>query len=148
MRLHCPHCHSTIELDAPNHPQKPEMGSRKIPLTREIYIEQEDFMEDAPKKFFRLKPEGEVRLRCAGIIKCDEVVKDAAIEMKCGTEVIKARTDSTGSYRLSARANGKCTISVTHEGQTPSVDVVVFEKPSRYRLVLEKKGDTWTLRRV
>lgn len=68
----------TIELDAPNHPQKPEMGTRKIPLTREIFIEQEDFMEDAPKKFFRLKPEGEVRLRCAGIIKCDEVVKDAA----------------------------------------------------------------------
>ena len=76
----------TIELDAPNHPQKPEMGSRKIPLTREIYIEQEDFMEDAPKKFFRLKPEGEVRLRCAGIIKCDEVVKDAAgkvTELRC-----------------------------------------------------------------
>ncbi|BBO35286.1 glutamine--tRNA ligase/YqeY domain fusion protein [Lacipirellula parvula] len=76
----------TIELDAPNHPQKPEMGSRKIPLTREIYIEQEDFMEEAPKKFFRLKPEGEVRLRCAGIIKCDEVVKDAAgkvTELRC-----------------------------------------------------------------
>ena len=76
----------TIELDAPNHPQKPEMGTRKIPLTREIFIEQEDFMEDAPKKFFRLKPEGEVRLRCAGIIKCDEVVKDAAgkvTELRC-----------------------------------------------------------------
>ena len=76
----------TLELEAPNHPQKPEMGTRKVPLTREIYIEQEDFMEDAPKKFFRLKPEGEVRLRCAGIIKCDEVVKDAAgkvTELRC-----------------------------------------------------------------
>ena len=76
----------TIELEAPNHPQKPEMGTRKVPLTREIYIEQEDFMEEAPKKFFRLKPEGEVRLRCAGIIKCDEVVKDAAgkvTELRC-----------------------------------------------------------------
>jgi glutaminyl-tRNA synthetase len=54
--------------------------------TREIYIEQEDFMEDAPKKFFRLKPEGEVRLRFAGIIKCDEIVKDAAgrvTELRC-----------------------------------------------------------------
>ena len=74
------------ELEAPNHPQKPEMGTRKVPLTREIYIEQEDFMEDAPKKFFRLKPEGEVRLRSAGIIKCDEVVKDAAgkvTELRC-----------------------------------------------------------------
>lgn len=76
----------TLELEAPNHPQKPEMGVRKVPLTREIYIEQEDFMEDAPKKFFRLKPEGEVRLRCAGIIKCDEVVKDSAgkvTELRC-----------------------------------------------------------------
>jgi glutaminyl-tRNA synthetase len=74
------------ELEAANHPQKPEMGTRKVPLTREIYIEQEDFMEDAPKKFFRLKPGGEVRLRFAGIIKCDEVIKDAAgrvTELRC-----------------------------------------------------------------
>jgi glutaminyl-tRNA synthetase len=74
------------ELEAANHPQKPEMGTRKVLLTRELYIEQEDFMEDAPKKFFRLKPDGEVRLRSAGIIKCDEVVKDAAgnvTELRC-----------------------------------------------------------------
>jgi glutaminyl-tRNA synthetase len=74
------------QLEAANHSQKPEMGTRLIPLTREIYIEQDDFMEDAPKKFFRLKPGGEVRLRFAGIIKCDEVVKDAAgrvIELHC-----------------------------------------------------------------
>ena len=76
----------TKELDAPNHPQKSEMGTRRIPLTREIYIEQEDFMEEAPKKFFRLKPDGEVRLRSAGIIKCDEVIKDSAgvvTELRC-----------------------------------------------------------------
>ena len=74
------------ELEAANHPQRPEMGTRTVPLTRDIYIEQEDFMEDAPKKFFRLKPDGEVRLRSAGIIKCDEVVKDAAgnvVELRC-----------------------------------------------------------------
>jgi glutaminyl-tRNA synthetase len=74
------------ELEAANHPQKPEAGTRMLPLTREIYIEREDFMEDAPKKFFRLKPEGEVRLRFAGIIKCDEVAKDAAgrvTELRC-----------------------------------------------------------------
>jgi glutaminyl-tRNA synthetase len=74
------------ELESANHPQKPEMGTRKVPLTREIYIEQEDFMEEAPKKFFRLKPGGEVRLRFAGIIKCDEVIKDAAgrvTELRC-----------------------------------------------------------------
>lgn len=78
----------------------------------------------------------------------EEYVKEAAIELKCGTEVVKGKTDAAGSYRLTAKGGGKCTISVTHEGQTPTVDVVVFEKPARYRLVLEKKGDTWTLRRV
>jgi glutaminyl-tRNA synthetase len=76
----------TKSLEAANHPQKPEMGVRSVPLTREIYIEQEDFLEDAPKKFFRLKPGGEVRLRFAGIIRCDEAVKDAAgrvTELRC-----------------------------------------------------------------
>lgn len=74
------------ELEAANHPQKPELGVRTMPLTREIYIEQDDFLEEAPKKFFRLKPDGEVRLRNAGIIKCDEVVKDATgrvTELRC-----------------------------------------------------------------
>jgi hypothetical protein len=78
----------------------------------------------------------------------ENYVKEAALELKCGDEVVKGKTDVNGSYRLTAKGSGKCTISVTHEGQTASVDVVVFEKPSRYRLVLEKKGDTWTLRRV
>ena len=65
------------EIEVANHPQKPEVGTRIVPLTREIFIEQDDFMENAPSKFFRLKPGGEVRLRSAGIIKCDEVIKDA-----------------------------------------------------------------------
>lgn len=75
-----------IELEAANHPQKPEMGTRIVPLTREIFIEQDDFMENAPTKFFRLKPGGEVRLRFAGIIKCEEVIKDSAgrvTELRC-----------------------------------------------------------------
>ncbi len=66
----------TESLDAMNHPQKPEMGKRQILFSREIYIEQEDFMEDAPKKFFRLAPGREVRLRYAYFITCKEVVKD------------------------------------------------------------------------
>lgn len=78
----------------------------------------------------------------------EEYVKEAAIELKCGTEVVKGKTDAAGSYRLTAKGSGKCTISVTHDGQTPAVEVVVFEKPARYRLVLEKKGENWTLRRV
>ena len=78
----------------------------------------------------------------------EDYVKEAALELKCGDEVVKGKTDSTGSYRLTAKASGKCSISVTHDGQTASVDVVLFDKAARYRLVLEKKGDTWTLRRV
>ena len=69
---------------AENHPFKG--GHRYVPFTRELYIEQEDFMEDAPKKFFRLKPDGEVRLKHGYIIKCDEVVKngDGSIrELRC-----------------------------------------------------------------
>ena len=69
---------------AENHPTKG--GHRYMPFTRELYIEQDDFMEDAPKKFFRLKPEGEVRLKHGYIIKCEEVIKDAegnVIELHC-----------------------------------------------------------------
>lgn len=74
-------------LETENNPEMPEMGTRKVPFSREIYIEAEDFMEDPPKKFFRLKPGGEVRLKSAYIIKCEEVVKDPAtgrvVELRC-----------------------------------------------------------------
>lgn len=69
---------------AENHPTKG--GHRYMPFSRELYIEQEDFMEDAPKKFFRLKPDGEVRLKHGYIIKCEEVIKDAegnVVELHC-----------------------------------------------------------------
>ena len=69
-------------LEAQNHPKIPEFGSRKIPFTNEIFIERSDFLEDAPKKFFRLKPGGEVRLRYAYIICCEEVIKDSNGEIK------------------------------------------------------------------
>ena len=65
-------------------------GSRFVPFSRELYIEQEDFMEDAPKKFFRLKPGGEVRLKHAYIIKCEEVVKDESgkvVELRCTADL-------------------------------------------------------------
>jgi glutaminyl-tRNA synthetase len=63
-------------LEAINNPEDPGAGSRKIPFTREFYIEEDDFREDAPSKYFRLKPGGEVRLRYAYIIKCEQVIKD------------------------------------------------------------------------
>ncbi len=74
------------ELVAQNHPQKPELGSRNIPFSREIFIEREDFMEEPVKKFFRLAPGREVRLRYAYFVKCEEVIKDASgevIELRC-----------------------------------------------------------------
>jgi len=64
------------ELDAVNNPEDESMGSRKVPFSREIYIERNDFMEDPPKKFFRLAPGREVRLRYAYFITCEGVVKD------------------------------------------------------------------------
>ena len=73
-------------LDAEINPENPEMGMRKIPFGREIYIEQEDFMEDPPKKYFRLFPGNEVRLKHAYFIKCEEVIKDAdgnVVELHC-----------------------------------------------------------------
>ncbi len=73
-------------MDAENNPEDEAAGSRKIPFTRELYIEQEDFMEEPPKKFFRLKPDGEIRLKHGYIIRCDEVVKDAdgnIVELHC-----------------------------------------------------------------
>jgi len=66
----------TEELDAENNPEDPSMGTRKIPFSREIYIEQEDFREDPPRKWFRLAPGREVRLKHAYYIKCVRVVRD------------------------------------------------------------------------
>ncbi|MEA3476616.1 MAG: glutamine--tRNA ligase, partial [Bacteroidota bacterium] len=75
-----------VELEAINNPEDESRGKRKIPFSRELYIERDDFMEDPPKKFFRLAPGKEVRLKYAYIIQCDEVTKDAdgnIIELKC-----------------------------------------------------------------
>jgi glutaminyl-tRNA synthetase len=74
------------EIEAINHPDNPEAGTRKIAFGRELYIEQDDFMENPPKKFFRLSPGNEVRLRYAYFIKCTDVVKNAAgevTELRC-----------------------------------------------------------------
>jgi glutaminyl-tRNA synthetase len=74
------------ELEAVNHPDDPSAGTRKIAFGRELYIEQDDFMENPPKKFFRLSPGKEVRLRYAYFITCQEVVKDASgnvVELRC-----------------------------------------------------------------
>jgi glutaminyl-tRNA synthetase len=78
------------ELDGVNNPEDPSIGTRKIPFSRELYIESDDFMETPPPKYFRLRPGGEVRLKYAYIIKCDEIVKDEAgniIELRCTVDL-------------------------------------------------------------
>lgn len=76
--------------EVPGHPAREDMAVRRVPLTRELYIDQEDFMEDPPKKFFRLAPGQEVRLRNSYVIRCDEVVKDDAgeiVELRCSVDL-------------------------------------------------------------
>jgi glutaminyl-tRNA synthetase len=78
------------ELAATNNPEDSALGTRPVPFSRDLFIERDDFMETPPPKFFRLKPGGEVRLKYAYIIKCDEVVKDAAgnvAELRCTADL-------------------------------------------------------------
>jgi glutaminyl-tRNA synthetase len=89
------------ELDAVNNPEDESAGKRKIPFSRELFIERDDFQEIPPPKFFRLKPGGEVRLKYAYIIKCDEVVKDAGgriTELRC-TADLDSKTGGATSAR-------------------------------------------------
>ncbi|UYO74515.1 glutamine--tRNA ligase/YqeY domain fusion protein [Halomonas qinghailakensis] len=75
--------------DVPGHPARDDMAVRKVPFSRELYIDQDDFMEDAPKKFFRLAPGKEVRLRNSYVIRCDDVVKNEAgdvTELHCSVD--------------------------------------------------------------
>jgi glutaminyl-tRNA synthetase len=89
------------ELPGVNNPEDPAGGTRKIPFSRELFIERDDFMETPPPKYFRLRPGGEVRLKYAYIIKCDEVIKDAAgnvAELRC-TADLDSKTGGATSAR-------------------------------------------------
>lgn len=91
------------ELDAPYYPHDvPKEGSRQLPFSREIYIEQDDFMENPPKNYYRLSPGSEVRLRHAYIIKCERVIKDAQgniIELRCAYDPATKSGADTGETR-------------------------------------------------
>src|SRR6185295_12405317 len=93
----------TEELDAVNNPEDEGAGKRKIPFSGELFIEQDDFMETPPPKFFRLKPGGEVRLKYAYIIKCDEVVKDASgkiAELRCTADLDSKTGGATAGRKV------------------------------------------------
>jgi glutaminyl-tRNA synthetase len=93
------------EVDVINNPEDASAGTRKVPFSRVLYIERDDFMEDPPKKFFRLSPGREVRLRCAYFIKCEEVVKDVngeIVELRCTYDPATRGGDSPDGRRVKA----------------------------------------------
>jgi len=93
----------TEELDAVNNPEDANAGTRKIPFSRTLYIEQDDFMETPPPKYFRLRPGGEVRLKYAYIIKCDEVIKDASgkiTELRCTADLDSKSGGTTANRKV------------------------------------------------
>ena len=108
-------------LSAANHPERPELGSRELPFGRELWIERGDFMEDPPKKFFRLCPGGEVRLRNAYIIRCEEVVKDASgniVEIRCSYD---ADTRSGSGPAAERKVKGTIHWVAAHAAQAAEV---------------------------
>ena len=112
-------------LPAANHPNRPELGSRDIPFGREIYIERDDFMEDPPRKFFRLRPGGEVRLRYAYIVKCVDVVKNADGEI---TEVHCSYDPQTKSGQEAAQRKVKGTIHWVSCTDAEPAEVRLFDR--------------------
>ena len=114
------------ELDAVNNPEDPSMGTRRVPFSRVLYIEREDFMEDPPKKFYRLAPGREVRLRYAYFIKCVDVVKDAAsgevVELKCTYD-----PETRGGYAPDGR-QVKATLHWVSAAQALSAQVRLYDR--------------------
>ena len=93
----------TEKLDAINNPEDPDAGTRTIPFSREVYIDRADFMETPPPKYFRLKPNGEVRLKYAYIIRCEEVVKDASgeiVELRCTADLESKAGGATSNRKV------------------------------------------------
>jgi glutaminyl-tRNA synthetase len=113
------------ELDAINNPEDPNAGTRKIPFSRELYIESDDFMETPPPKYFRLRPGGEVRLKYAYIIKCNEVVKDEAgkvIELRCTVDLDSKSGGSTAGRKV------KGTIHWVSAAQAIDAEVRLYDR--------------------
>jgi glutaminyl-tRNA synthetase len=116
---------TTEEVTAVNHPNRPEMGTRTLSFGPEVYIERTDFMENAPRKFFRLRPGGEVRLRYAYIIRCEEVIKDDAgevIELRCSYD------PDTRSGTASSDRKVKGTIHWTSVADAVAAEVRLYDR--------------------
>jgi glutaminyl-tRNA synthetase len=113
------------QLDAINNPEDPSAGSRTVPFAREILIERDDFREDPPKKFFRLSPGAEVRLRYAYIIRCTGVVKDASGEV---TELRCTYDPATRSGSPDAGRKVKGTLHWVAASQSLPAEVRLYDR--------------------
>ena len=123
-------------LDAANHPNRPELGSRQVPFSRELYIERDDFMEDPPAKFRRLVPGGEVRLRYAYIIKCESVIKDSSGQV---TELHCSYDPETKSGSEQSRRKVKGTIHWVSAGHAIRAEVRLYDR--LFKVPIPDQGD-------
>lgn len=129
---------STEDLDAMNHPQKPELGTRKIPFSKTIYIEHDDFMEDAPRKYFRLSIGREVRLKYAYLITCTDVIKNAqgeVTELRCTYD-----PESRGGNAPDGR-KVKGTIHWVAESADVHAEVRLYDR--MFKTAFPDKEDNW-----
>ena len=113
------------QVDVINNPEDESAGKRKVPFSRELYIERDDFMENPPKKFFRLSPGSEVRLRCAYFIRCTDVVKDASgeiVELRCTYDPATRGGDAPDGRRV------KATLHWVSAAHAVSVEVRLYDR--------------------
>jgi len=114
----------TEQLEVANHPSKPELGTRQVPFSRELYIEAEDFQEVPPKGFFRLSPGKEVRLRSAYFIKCEKVIKDDqgnVVELRCTYDPATRGGDSPDGRKVKGTLHWV-------PGNAPTAEVRLYER--------------------
>ncbi len=129
---------TTELLEAINHPQKPEMGTRNVPFGKVIYIEQDDFMEDAPKNFYRLAPGREVRLRYAYLLTCRDVVKNdrgGIVELRCSYD-----PETRGGNAADGR-KVKGTIHWVAETGALKAEVRLYDR--LFSVAIPEKQDDW-----
>jgi len=115
----------TEDLDAVNNPEDAAAGTRKVPFSRELFIDSADFMETPPPKYFRLKPGGEVRLKYAYIIKCDEVIKDSSgnvTELRCTADLESKSGGATSNRKI------KGTIHWVSAAQAIDAEVRLYDR--------------------
>jgi glutaminyl-tRNA synthetase len=127
------------ELEAVNNPEDPEAGTRKVPFSRELYIEKDDFMEDPPKKFFRLAPGREVRFRYAYFITCNDVVKEngEVVELKCTVDPETRGGDAPDGRKV------KSTLHWVSAAHAQDAEVRLYDKLFTERDPMGQKNKSW-----